>query len=221
MARLPRLALAGQAHCIVQRGHSGRQVFTDDDDRAMYLDALADAAAAEGVQIHAWALLADEALLLATPGQATALGRMVQALGRRYVSAYNRRHRRSGTLWDGRFRCAVVEPGVMRLAALRWIDGQSTESALTSAAQRLGGSRVPWLVDPPEVWLLGNTPFEREAAYGALLAQGLPAATSERLRSASLGGWVAGSAAFAAQVAAVSARPALPLARGRPRKRQA
>ncbi len=218
MARLPRLVLAGHAHCVVQRGHSGQAVFADHDDRRSYVDALRQAAAAEQVQVHAWALLDSEVLLLATPSDAPSLGRMVQALGRRYVSAYNRRHQRSGTLWDGRFRCAVVEPGAMRLAALRWIDGQSLEPGVTTAAQRLGALRDTVVTDPPEVWELGNTPFEREAAYGALLGEGLPAAVVEMLRGAALGGWAAGSTAFTTGVGQAAARPARPRQRGRPRR---
>jgi putative transposase len=217
MARLPRLVVAGHTHCIVQRGHSGQPVFADDQDRANYLEALQSSARSESVQIHAWALLPGEVLLLATPREGPALGRMVQGLGRRYVSAYNRRHGRTGTLWDGRFRCGVVEPGAMRLAALRWIDGQSQESGITTAAQRLGAGRVSWLVDPPEVWHLGNTPFEREAAYGALLVEGLPIEVAGELRRAASGGWALGSNAFAAHVAQLALRPAQPRPRGRPR----
>ena len=134
MARLPRLALPQHAHYIIQRGHSGRAVFADAEDRADYLAALRAAAAQSQVQLHAWALLEGEVQLLATPALGPSLGQMLQAVGRRYVSAYNRRHGRSGTLWDGRFRCAVVEPGAMRLAALRLIDGQSPEPGITSAA---------------------------------------------------------------------------------------
>jgi putative transposase len=220
MARLPRLVLPGEAHLIIQRGHgapAGAAVFADADDRATYLAALRDAAAQEQVQVHAWALLDDEVQLLATPAEAAALGRMVQALGRSYVSAYNRRHRHRGSLWDGRFRCGVVEPGPWRLAALRLVDGRSTEPGITSAAQRIGGARDPLLTDPPELWVLGNTPFEREAAYRALLAQGLPSAQAEALRRAALGGWAAGSAAFAASAGERATRPAQPRPRGRPR----
>ncbi|HZF79461.1 MAG TPA: transposase [Rubrivivax sp.] len=217
MARLPRLVLAGHTHCIVQRGHSGQPVFADDRDRASYLEALHASAGSESVQIHAWALLRDEVLLLATPADGPALGRMVQTLGRRYVSGYNRRHGRRGTLWDGRFRCGVVEPGAMRLAALRWIDGQSRDAGVTTAAQRLGDGRMAWLVDPPEIWHLGNTPFEREAAYGLLLAEGLPAAVADVLRRAAVGGWAVGSTSFAADVAQLASRPSRPRPRGRPR----
>jgi putative transposase len=223
LARLPRLVVPGQAHYLIQRAHSGvadAGVVTDAEDRAAFIAALQEAAAAEQVQVHAYALLAHEVQLLATPAGTAGLGRMMQAVGRRYVSAYNRKHQRRGTLWDGRFRCAVVEPGATRLAALQLIDGQSSNTGATSASHRQGGLREPLLVDPPEVWQLGNTPFEREAAYRTLLAQGLPAATAQLLRNAALGGWAAGSAAFVAQLAASAARQTQPRPRGRPRQAQ-
>lgn len=220
MARLRRLEWPGQAHYLIQRAHSAlgiNGVFTDAADRASFLAALSDAARAEAVQVHAYAMLAQELQLLMTPSDAGALGRLMQAVGRRYVSAYNRRHGHRGSLWDGRFRCAVVEPGAPRLAAMQLVDGQSGEPGLTSAWPRTGGPRSLLLTDPPEWWTLGNTPFEREAAYRDRLTQGLPATQAEALRQAALGGWAAGSAVFAAQVAEATARPAQPRPRGRPR----
>ncbi len=217
MARLPRLVLPGHAHLVIQRGHSARPVFVDGQDRAAYLDALFEAAAAEPVQLHAWALLDAEVRLLATPGTATALSRVMQALGRRYVSTYNRRHGHAGTLWDGRFRCAVVEPGATRLAVLGLIDGSSNEPGITTAAQRLGGPRNALLIDPPEYWQLGNTPFEREAAYRRRLAEELPAATASAMRRAALGGWAVGAQGYAVSLAGLTPRPVQPRPRGRPR----
>jgi putative transposase len=221
MARLPRLALAGHAHYLILRAHgsvAGRGVFADAADRHGFLSALHEAAAAERVQVHAYALLPAEVQLLATPPEPASLGRLMQALGRRYVSAYNRRHGHSGSLWDGRFRCAVVEPGATRLAVLRLIDGQSIEPGITSAGHRRGGARDAGLADLPEVWQLGNTPFDREAAYRDLLEHGLPTAQAESLRRAALGGWAAGSPAFTAEVAATASRPARPRTPGRPRR---
>ncbi len=218
MARLPRLVVSGQAHLIIQRGHSGAAVFTDDVDRAAYLAALRETAASERVQLHAYALLRTEVQLLATPAAPLALSRLMQALGRRYVAAHNRQHGRSGTLWDGRFRCGVVEPGATRLQALCLVDGASPDPGVTSAPHRLGGPRDALLTDPPEYWQLGNTPFDREAAYRTLLDTGLPPATASMLRSAALGGWAAGSAEFRARLAAATSRPAQPRPRGRPRR---
>ena len=217
MARLTRLVVAGQAHLVIQRGHNGMAVFVDAADRKLFHAALCEAALAERVLLHAYALLDLEVQLLATPPEAAALGRMVQAVGRRYVGAFNRRHQRQGTLWDGRFRSAVVEPGSMRLTTLRAVDGAG-RIEWGSAAHRIGGPRDPCLVDPPEYWELGNTPFEREAAYRALLERALAASIVTALRSAALGGWVAGSAAFAAGVAEVASRPARPRSAGRPRR---
>ncbi len=220
MARLRRLEWPGQAHLLIQRAHGAlgeAGVFVDAIDRGRFLAALNDAARSQAVQVHAYALLPKELHLLATPTEPGALGRLMQALGRQYVSAYNRRHGHRGSVWDGRFRCAVVEPGALRLAALQLVDGLSEEPGCTSRGPRTGGPRDPLLTDPPEWWALGNTPFDREAAYRARLLQGLPAVHALALRQAALGGWAAGSAAFAAEVAAATARPARPRARGRPR----
>lgn len=216
MARLPRLALPGLAHYVIQRGHNGQPVFIDARDREAYLGAMAAAAAAEPVELHAWALLDGEVQLLITPRTAGALSRFMQALSRRFVAAFNRRHGRSGTLWDGRFRAAVVEPGPLLLQALVLIDGADMPER-TTAGHRLGGAHATLAVDPPEFWALGNTPFEREAAYRALLATGLPASTSGLLRSAALGGWAAGMAT-AAPATLDGGRPLRPRRPGRPRR---
>lgn len=220
MARLPRLVVPSQAHYLILRAHSGLAasgICVDEADRKACLGALQLAAVAEGVQLYAFALLPAELHLLATPAQASGLSRLVQALGRHYGNAYNRRHGRRGTLWDGRYRCAVVEPGATRLNALRLIDGLSAEPGATSLDHHSGRSRAALLCELPEVWALGNTPFEREAALRGLLGQSLPPAVADGLRQAALGGWAVGSAEFAAGVASACHRPARPRLRGRPR----
>ncbi|MFO1272877.1 MAG: transposase [Rubrivivax sp.] len=215
MARLPRMVAPGCAHLVIQRGHPGRPIFRDDADRETYLRMLRDAAGTGQVALHAFALADNEVLLVATPPDAPALSRLMQAVGRHYVSAYNRRHGGSGTLWDGRFRCGVLESGPTLLRALHLVD---SAPGRTSAPHRAGGPRETFLADPAEYWQLGNTPFEREAAYRTLLGHPLPPAEAQRLRAAALGGWVAGSREFAEALAAAAGRPAQPRPRGRPRK---
>ena len=220
MARLPRLSLAGQPHWLIQRGHSGSPVMADDADRLTFLAALTEAAAENQVQIHAFALLSKEVHLLATPTSAAGLSRMMQSLGRRYVSAYHRRHGGSGTLWEGRFRCAVVESGATLLDVMCLIDGMPgalQEPGTSSLDHRAGGAAHPLLVDPQPYWQLGNTPFDRQDRWRRRVAEGLPAGQASGLRAAALGGWAVGSAAFAAAVAELAARPAAPRSRGRPR----
>jgi putative transposase len=225
MARQRRLVLGGHAHHLVQRGHNLQNVFIDDEDRRCYLAALQEAARVHGVAVHAYALLDNQVQLLLTPPTEVALSQVMQSLGRRYVAAFNRRHGRSGTLWDGRFRAAVVQPGAHTLHSLRLIDGLAARlggagpdsgSAASSAPHRLGLRRNPLVTDPPEFWQLGNTPFEREAAYGRLLEQGLDATTVHPIEQAASHGWAIGSEPFLAQVAQTLGRAVKPRARGRP-----
>ncbi|MBX3634968.1 MAG: transposase [Rubrivivax sp.] len=218
MARMPRLVLPGLPHLVVQRALAGRPAFVDADDRATYFGALREGVAAEGVQLHAYALTAQEVRLVLTPPSGAALARLMQHLGRRYVSAYNRRHGGQGTLWAGRFGCAALEPGDACLDAMLWVDGASDEPVATSAARHVGARADPLLSDPPAYWALGNTPFDREGAFRERLAAGLPAARSDELRRAVLGGWVVGSPAFAAEAGSAVGRPARPRPRGRPRR---
>ena len=216
MARLPRLVVPGQAHHLVQRGHNAQPVFIDDEDRRQYLTALRDALRAHEVVLHAYALLDGAVQLLLRPSSESALSRMVQALGRRYVAGFNRRHGRSGTIWEGRFRAGVVQQGQPTLQSMLMIDALPQDRRWSSAPHRLGLGRDALVSDPPEYWQLGNTPFEREAAYAALLAQGLDAAVQRRIEHAAANGWALGSAQFLADMALQSGRPVRPRARGRP-----
>lgn len=228
MARLPRLAASGHAHLLRQRGNNGQAVFVDADDRERYLVLLRDAALAHGVGIHAYALTDDSVTLLATPDSATGLSRMMQALGRGYVAAFNRRHGRSGTLWEGRFRSAVVEPETRLLEAMVFVETGATEAPTTagdplpprwsSARHHLGLGNDPLVADHPHYWTIGNTPFEREAVHRRLLERGLAESARHAIATALQGGWALGSAGFAAGLAEHVGRRVLPRQRGRPRK---
>jgi len=228
MARLPRLVMAGEAHHVVQRGHNTQPVFVDDEDRRLYLHALHEAARAHAVQVHAYALLDNEVHLLLRPHSDVGLSRAMQAAGRRYVAAFNRRHGRSGTLWEGRFRAGVVQAGAHALQCMLLIDALLPRRGLaaspqagrwSSAPHRLGLRRDPLVTDPTEFWRLGNTPFEREAAYASLLAQGLDEAAVRQIEHAAANGWALGSPEFLAEAAAQLGRAVRPRARGRPPRR--
>jgi putative transposase len=219
MARRARLVVAGLAHYVLLRGHNGGTVMTDGLDRQAFLAALAQSAPAADLAVHAFALLDHEVHLLLRPTMPDSLSRAMQTLGRRYVAAFNRRHGRSGTLWEGRFRAAVLEPGDTTLYALRRIDALAMDLPLASSAPaRTGGVRPAGVVDPPELWALGNTPFEREQVYARLLAQEMPSTVTESLDSSARGGWACGSPGFLAQLAEQGGRRVRPGPRGRPRK---
>jgi putative transposase len=226
VARLPRLALAGELHLLALRGHSAGAVFVDDQDRAAFVDMAALASREQRVAVHAWALADREVRLLATPSGGDGLARWMQSLGRRYGAAFNLRHGRRGTLWDGRFRSCVLSAGDWLLDALVHVEtlpvraGQAVQPAdwpWSSAAHHLGRRRDAWISEHALYWNLGNTPFERELAHARLLELGLPAARTEKLDAALLRGQALGGTAFLSAVAAKTGRPAEARPRGRPK----
>lgn len=227
MARLPRLALAGQAHLVLLRAAPGQALFVDDADRRVFMTALLEALRQRHAALHAYALHPGHVHLLVTPSTDAGLGLVIQDLGRRYVALFNHRHGRRGSLWQGRFRAAIVEPGARLLEALLYIDAPAQRGddpaapgPWSSARHHLGLARDPLLTDSSAYWQLGNTPFDREHAYRRLLAEALADARTEHLAEASHNGWPIGGAAFLAQLAAGSARPVVPRRRGRPPRKR-
>ena len=222
MARLRRIVLPGQPHVVLHRGHNGQAVFVDAEDRAAYLASLREAAREAQVAVHAYGLLASEVRLLVTPSGEAGLGQMLQAVGRRFVRGFNRRHGRSGTPWEGRFRSTVIETAPHFVACMHFVEAPFTTAstddapAWSSTEHHLGGRRDTLVTPHPAFWALGNTPFDREAAYRRVVAQPLAPEVMAAILHAAQNGWVLGSAEFAAWVAGQCGRRPTPAARGRP-----
>ena len=191
---------------------------------------------AGGVALHAWIVLPDQIALLATPGDAAALSRLMQALGRRMGSGRMRTR-----VYAGRYRNALLEPGRWVLPAMVWVEslavstGQvshATQWPWSSAAEHAGlaapemgadsgGDAGPALTDHPDYWREGDTPFARQAAWRTRLAGGLGATHSQALEAAVSGQWALGEKIFLTHLGRLASRRVSPAPRGRPRKTQA
>lgn len=227
MARLPRLMLAGETHHVIHRGNNRQPIVQDDEDRQRLLDLLRECAQQHQVALHGYVLMENHFHLLATPAGDEGLSSLMQALGRRYVAAFNLRHGRSGTLWEGRFRANLVAGSDWVLACLRYIElnpvriGHSNEAGSwrwSSAQHHLGRRRDPLITEHPAFWSLGNTPFEREHVYRGLLEQGLRADEASRITQCVLRGWPLADEAQQPRLEAALGSPVTPRPRGRPRK---
>lgn len=224
MARLSRLAIPGEVHHLIQRGHDQQPIVRDDEDRRAFIDALRECAALHKVVVHAYVLMDNHLHLLATPPAPESLSRMMQSLGRRYVTRFNRRHGRSGGLWEGRFRAAPLEASWL-LSCMRYIELNPVRAGLaeradayawSSAAHHLGALRDPLVHDHAGFWAMGNTPFERDANYGRYLEEGSSPQEVDAMLAAALRGWPLGSEVYRAQLAKLTDRPLAPRPRGRP-----
>jgi putative transposase len=227
MARLPRLVIPFQAHHVLTRGMDRQAIFRCDDDYHAYLNWLGQAAKHFKVAIHAYVLMGNHLHLLVSPTDSEGLGRMMQWIGRFYVPYFNKKYDRAGTLWQGRFKASVIDSEAYFMACSRYIELNPVRAQLvnepgaypwSSYAHHAGLKTDPLITDHPLFWALGNTPFEREAAYQRLLQQTPNLAEIEQLSEAALKGWALGSERFKTNLEQRIARRVSPAKRGRPAK---
>jgi len=205
MARLPRLTLAGYPHHIILRGNNRQAIFMDSADFQRTLALLQVNAQEQQVQIHAYVLMSNHLHLLLTPLQNDSLPKMMQAVGRSYVLYFNKRHGRSGTLWEGRYRSALIQTERYFLACMAYIDlnpvragmvAQAADYLWSSHGHYIGRQNEAWLSPHPLYWEMGNTPFAREAAYAAMVQSGIDQKQQQALTSSALSGWALGEDVF-------------------------
>ena len=227
MARLPRLVVPHQPHHIIQRGNGRNTVFYDTEDHLVFLMRLREAAKQYKVAIHAYVLMSNHIHVLASPADATGLARMMQWIGRHYVPYFNRKYSRAGTLWEGRYRATVLDSEGYFMTCSRYIELNPVRAGMvdgpgdypwSSYAHHVGIKPDPIITDHPLYWSLGNTPFEREAAYMALMELGLTTLETTVLSQATLKGWALGTEKFKAALEKQANRRVSPTTRGRPRK---
>jgi len=225
MARLPRLTLPGFPHHIIQRGNNRQAIFASAADYQVLLDLLDASARKFGVAIHAYVLMANHFHLLATPPSTNALSQMMQAVGRRYVRYFNDTQKRSGTLWEGRYRSTVIQAERYLLPCMAYMDLNPVRAGVVAQARDYPwsshthyiGQRTDKLITPHSlVWELGNTPFAREAAYAERVREGLSPVQQAALTAAALRGWALGDPDFVAEIQKITQRRVTKSTAGRP-----
>ncbi len=225
MARLPRLTLPGYPHHVIQRGNNRQAIFSRVADYQTLLALLEEYAKKFSVAIHAYVLMSNHFHLLATPQTGDGLPQMMQAVGRRYVRYFNDHQKRSGTLWEGRYKSTLIQTERYLLACMAYIDLNPVRGALVPQAAdypwssygHYAGLRSDPLITPhPLVWELGNTPFAREAAYAELVQSGINPAQQVAITAATVRGWALGEADFVADLQKRTQRRVAKISAGRP-----
>ena len=227
MARLPRLVIPNHPHHIIQEGNDRQLIFRDDEDYQRFLGWLKESAREFKVSVHAYALMPNHLHLLASPATEEGLARMMQRVGRYYVPWFNQKYERLGGLFRGRFKTSLIDSERYFMMCSRYIEFNPVRSGLvsdpadyrwSSYAHHAGVRQDSLIIDHALYWGLGNTPFQREAAYIDLARQPLASAELDSINQAVLKGWPLGSDAFKAQLQQKAKRQVLPAKRGRPFK---
>ena len=215
MARQPRFLLPGHPQHIIQRGNNRSILFAEDEDYSFYLEALQQACSQQGCLLHAYVLMTNHVHLLLTPATDTGISKTLQSIGRKYVQYFNYRYRRTGTLWEGRYKAALIDSETYLLCCYRYIElnpvragmvAQSHDYRWSSYGHNACGDSNS-LIQPHPIYLaLGATDEQRQAAYRGLFKNALTQHTLDTLRESTQKSWVFGSDRFKQEVEQLTQR---------------
>lgn len=226
MPRRPRVHIDGIPLHIVQRGHNRQPCFFAEEDYHTYLHWLGVALKKEQCTLHAYALMTNHVHLLLTPKDAKAVPKLIIALGRRYVQYINTTYRRTGTLWDSRYKSSLIQAETYLLACQSYIELNPVRAAMvddpahyrwTSYRTNALAQASP-LITPHTLYsALGKTDEERQSAYRALFRTQLDREAIDNIRLALNQNQPLGSERFYAKIEQMTGQRREVKPRGRPR----
>ena len=223
MARQTRFVLPGHPQHVIQRGNNRSEIFIAKEDYQFYLEKLQDGCKKYSCDIHAYVLMTNHVHLLLTPHTENAIGKLMQYIGRYYVQYFNYQYRRTGTLWEGRYKATLIDSEKYLLTCYRYIELNPVRAGMVD---RPGD--YPWssfgcnalgkaddVVVPHDLYLhLGNDQLARREAYAELFERELCEKTLSEIRQATNRSWLLGSDQFCESIKPLINRQMQPKARG-------
>lgn len=141
MPRQPRLDAPGLLNHVMARGIERRDIFKDDKDRKAFLERLTTVLEETQTQCYAWALIPNHFHLLLRTGQ-TPLSKVMRRLMTGYAVTFNKRHKRSGHLFQNRYKSVVCEEDPYLLELIRYIHLNPIRAGLVKDLKEL--EKYPW-----------------------------------------------------------------------------
>ena len=121
MPRRARVVFEGVVHHITQRGNYRQNVFEDDSDKRKYVEFIREYSEKYGMKIYAYCLMSNHVHFIAAPVKEDSLAMIFKYSNMRYSSYFNKKNKRSGHLWQGRFYSCPLQ-FEHALEALRYVE---------------------------------------------------------------------------------------------------
>jgi putative transposase len=225
MPRRKRLQAAGVPMHIIQRGNNHQVCYFADEDYRFFLEHLARLAKRFRCALHAYVLMTNHFHLLLTPELEVGASLLMKFLGQRYVQYVNRVYKRSGSLWEGRFRSSLVQTERYVLGCYRYIEMNPVRADMvkhpieyrwSSYAANAEGRAVAWITPHGEYLALGLDDPARHAAYRGLFETDLDQQLLREIRVSTHGGYAIGNNRFREDIERALKLRATPRVPGRP-----
>jgi putative transposase len=208
---------------VIQRGNNRQICFIEEADIKAYANWLREGAEKYSIAIHAWVFMTNHIHLLMTPSEAHGISACMQLLGRHYVRYFNYRYRRTGSLFEGRFKSCLVQSKDHLLSCQRYIELNPVRARMVdNPAHYLWSSyRAHALGQKPQMWrphpeylALGKTTQSRQSAYRKLFAFHMGKEHLTEIRHAVNTGLVLGNDRFRAEAEQLTGQRQYHLKRG-------
>ena len=209
MPRRSRIIVPNIPLHVIQRGNNRQACFYASEDYQFYLEWLQEYAGSTGCLVHAYVLMTNHVHLLLTPEKSESAGNLMKRLGQRYVQYINRTYKRSGTLWEGRFRSSIIQQDEYLLKCQRYIELNPVRAGIVkhpgeyrwSSYLVNGQGKSDDLLSPHSLYqALGRTASERQNAYRELFRYELEPGEIDEIRKATNGNFALGNSRFKQEI---------------------
>lgn len=180
MARKPRIHIPGGLYHVILRGNGGQPVFLTAEDRYRFYLLLQEGTCRFAYRVHAFCLMTNHIHLALQVGNIP-LSRGMQNLSFRYTRWINQRERRTGHLFQGRYKAVLIDGDSYLLELIRYIHLNpvragvvtSDEYPWSSHSAYLGKELLPWLTTDRLLVQFGKTLSKARVRYKSFVLDGM------------------------------------------------
>lgn len=210
MPRTGRIVIPNCPHHVTHRGHNRNPVFISDDDYRYYLKNLVELKNELNCCIYSYCLMTNHVHLVVDPRECTdALGILIKKIAGRQTRYVNGLEKRTGTIWEGRYRSSPICKDTYLLACSRYIEMNPVRAKIaTDPSLYRWSSYEEKTVGPTEVidldqgfLSLGADDKARRASYREWVLSSVPDGEWEKIHDAAHRGHLTGGEKFQQAVA--------------------
>ena len=210
MPRQARIILRNTPHHIVQRGHNRQAVFIEDADYRYYIATLREWKEELNIKVYGYCLMTNHVHLIIDPcDDEDNLGKFMKRLAGRQTRYVNALERRTGSLWEGRYKSSPIETDTYLLACSRYVElnpvnagmvKQASDYEWSSYRQKAGVEKEMWVDNDPIYIGLSKDKNERMQRYKKYINQPVPEEEKQLIGGALQRGQLTGTHRFVEEV---------------------
>ena len=210
MPRKPRIFFTGAFYNVILLGNAGQNIFFEDKAQEYFCRLIKEGREKFEHRIHAFCLMANHVHLVIQVGE-TSLSRIIQNLSQRYTNSVNRRQKRTGHVFQGRYKAILIDAENYLLELVRYIHLNPVRAGIvkraedypwTSLRAYLGKERLPWLNTDWVLAHFGTRKREAQKRFKDFIQEGMDEGHREEFHKGTKESRILGDDTFAEEVLA-------------------